>query len=251
MAAGIVVVGLVWLFGGGIGTYLMRPAPKPAVVLAKPEPSAPPPVVREAPKAEPPVLARAPVKRGPAPKVEAPPAPPVDASPTVATLHIDSDVPGAQVFIDRAFVGGTPVIAKDVKPGSHRLNVSAPGYDAFADTIDVVAGPRDLMIRLKDVKLDAKIDVVHKHAFGSCKGTLVATPQGLRYETTSKNDGFSAALADIESFDVDYLEKNLKVKLKNGKQYDFTDAEGNADRLYLFHGEVDKVRQRLKKGGGP
>ena len=238
----------------GAGAYVLLtlatdPAGPPANAGApKPVPVVAPPAVPQ-PVASQPDPAKAPVRRGPAPKAEtAPPAP--EAAPTTGTLHIDSDVPGAQVFIDRVFIGAAPVMAKDVMPGQHRLNVSAAGFDAYADTIDVVAGPRDITIRLKDVKLDAKIEVVHKHAFGSCKGTFFATVQGIRYETANTGDAFSAAFADIATFEVDYIEKNLKVKLRSGKQYNFTDAEGNADRLYLFHGEVNGVRERLKKGGG-
>lgn len=163
-------------------------------------------------------------------------------------LRIDSDVPGAQVFIDRVFIGATPVTAPNVKPGTHRLNVSAPGYEGVAETIDVVPGPRDVLIKLKDVRLDAKIEVVHGHRIGSCRGELIATPQGLRYETADKNDGFAATLQDLETFQVDYLEKRLRVKLQKGKAYVFTDPDGNADRLFVFHRDVEKARDRLKKG---
>jgi hypothetical protein len=169
----------------------------------------------------------------------------------VGTLHIDSDVPGAQVFIDREYIGATPVTAPNVKPGSHRLNVSAQGYEGVADTIEVAPGPRDIVVRLKDVRLDAAIDVVHKHRMGSCKGRLIATPRGLRYETANKDDAFSTALLDLGTFQVDYLEKNLRVSPRSGKRYDFTDPEGNADRLFVFHRDVEKARERLKKGDSP
>ena len=45
-------------------------------------------------------------------------------------MHFDSDVPGAQVFIDRQFIGIAPVTAEHVKPGSHRLNASVAGLPA-------------------------------------------------------------------------------------------------------------------------
>jgi hypothetical protein len=45
---------------------------------------------------------------------------------------------------------------------------------------------------------------------------------------------------------VDYLAKELRVKLKKGKRYEFTDPDANADRLFVFQRDVDKVRQRLK-----
>jgi len=169
----------------------------------------------------------------------------------VVTLHVDSDVPGAQVFVDRQFIGAAPVTTTDVKPGTHQINVSAPGYDQYAQSIDVTPGPRDLMIRFKDVKLDAKAEVIHKHGIGSCRGTLIATPQGLRYDTTNKGDAFVVPLANLEVFQVDYLDKNLKVKIKGGKQYNFTDPMGNADKLFVFQRDVDKARQRLLKGDQP
>ena len=50
---------------------------------------------------------------------------------------------------------------------------------------------------------------------------------------------------------MDYLQKNLRVKLRGGKQYNFTDPDGNADRLFVFHRDVDKARERLAKGDTP
>ena len=82
-------------------------------------------------------------------------------------------------------------------------------------------------------------------------GTLVATAQGLRYDTTNKSDAFSVPLPSLDVFQIDYLEKNLKVKPRKGKQYNFTDPEGNADRLFVFHRDVEKARDRLKKGDAP
>ena len=181
-----------------------------------------------------------------APAAEAPAV--VAAEPELGTLRIESDVPGAQVFIDRQFVGTVPVTAENVKPGTHQLNVSAQGFSGIARSIDVEPGPREVMIRFREVRLDAKAAVVHKHRLGSCTGQLVATPQGLKYETTDKDDAFSVSLADLEAFQVDYQEKNLRVKVRRGKQYNFTDPDGNADRLFVFHRDVDAARQRLAKG---
>jgi hypothetical protein len=170
---------------------------------------------------------------------------PAEAAPAAGTLHIDSDVPGAQVFIDRQYIGVTPLTAPSVSPGAHQLNMSAQGYDGISQRIDVEPGPRDLVFRFKEVRLDAAIDVVHKHRMGSCKGRLTATPQGIRYDTTDKNDAFSVPLAGVERFDVDYLAKTLHIKPANGRLYDFTDPEGNADRLFVFHRDVDAARKKL------
>jgi hypothetical protein len=256
----IVVAGFL-LASAFVAFFLTRSGPKPPEPAATVERPAPPAVKEERTPEAPPPAEPAPrrARREPAvpPPTAAPnaapaPAPdPGNAAPDMGVLRIDSDVPGAQVFIDRVFIGATPITVPNVKPGTHRLNVSAQGYDGVAETLDVVPGPRDILIRLKDVRLDAKIAVVHKHRIGSCRGQLIATPQGLRYETADKDDGFSAPLREIETFQVDYLEKTLKLKPLKGKRYDFTDPDGNADRLFVFHRDVEKARDRLKKGDPP
>ena len=75
-------------------------------------------------------------------------------------------------------VAAAPVTTTAVKPGTHQINVSAPGYDQHAQSIDIPPGRRDLMVRFQDVRLDAKVEVVHTHGISSCRGTLIATPQG-------------------------------------------------------------------------
>jgi hypothetical protein len=207
----------------------------PAPVVA-PTPSAP--VAPEAPPAPKPKPAKKPAAPAPA-------APPTPAAPTTGELHIDSDVAGAMVFLDRKFIGNTPATASDVPPGTHHLNLTAEGFDGYSDDIDVAAGPADVMVRFKEIRLNEKVNVVHKHAFGSCEGRLLADPQGIRYETTNKSDAFSMKYAEIETFEVDYVKKNLVIKKRGGKQYNFTTKAENADPLFVFHRNVDKVRQQV------
>jgi hypothetical protein len=255
----IVASGLAVAAAVGLGVYLAGPKPaveetvanrRPAVTPARPAP-APVPASPEAPAASP----RTPSTTAPEP-VEAEPAPEPEPVATEAvaeagTLRIDADVPGAQVFIDRQYIGTAPVTADNVRPGTHQLNVSAEGFDGVAQTIDVEPGPREITIRLREVRLDVALDVIHKHGIGSCRGRLVATAQGLRYETTNKDDSFTVPLSGLETFQVDYLEKNLRVKLQKGRQFNFTDPEGNSDRLFVFHRDVERARERLSKGFTP
>lgn len=203
-----------------------------------PQPASPTP---EKPAAAPRSASRAPA-REPAPKPEPAPA---ETPSELGTLRIETDVPGAQVFIDRQFIGTTPVTANNVKPGTHQLNLTAEGFDGIAQTIDVEPGPRDLTFRFREVRLDAALAVVHKHRIGSCEGQLVATADGIRYETANKEDGFTAPLADMETFQVDYQAKNLRIRIRKGRQFNFTDPDDNADRLFVFHRDVERARQRL------
>jgi hypothetical protein len=218
---------------------------KPAASAAAPAPRATTPRAA-APAAPSPSAPRAPRRAPePAPTAKAPEPKPEEAVSELGTLRIDADVPKAQVFIDRQFIGNTPVTAERVKPGTHQLNITAEGFDGIAQTIDVEPGPRDLSFRFREVRLDAALAVVHKHRVGSCQGRLVATADGIRYETADKGDGFSAPLSDLEAFQVDYQAKNLRIKLRKGKQFNFTDPDGNADRLFVFHRDVEKARGKL------
>lgn len=249
-----VVAGVAW-----VTTSCSSPEPAKSVdnrAAEAPKPVAPAPA---APKPEPakpePAKPAEPRRRAAAPKPEPTPVAPEPApaapDPDLVTLHVESDVPDAQVFVDRTFVGKTPLTTTDVKAGPHKINVSAPGFEGVARDVTLNAGANDITIKLREVRLNASLDVVHKHRMGSCKGRLVATPQGLRYETTDKDDAFRAGLMDLESFEIDYLDKNLKIKPKGGKQFNFTDPDGKADNLFVFHRDVEKARDRLKKGDTP
>jgi hypothetical protein len=203
----------------------------------------------EGPKG-PPVAPRA--RTSPSPRATpATPAPEARATPRAEprpeasrpTLRVDSDVPGANVFLDRKFLGTTPVETRDFSPGPHRLNVSADGYDMYAETIDLPSSSHEVIVRFKEARLDERIDVVHKHGVGSCRGRLVATTGGLRYETDKAGDSFEAPFASLEPLQLDYLGRNLRVKKRGGKTWNFT--ADSADALLAFQKAVEKARQRM------
>ena len=219
--------------------------PRPDASASR-EASGPPPPPPDAPRA--PARSR---RAAPAAPETAADKPAESTASTMATLRIISDVPGAQVFLNREFVGAAPATAGNLKPGSYQLNVSAAGYDNHVETIELAAGEREVHVRFREVRLNASLAVVHKHRFGSCKGTLTATAEGVRYDTSHTEDAFTAALVNLETFQVDYLNKNLRIQPRQGKRYDFTDPDGNADRLFVFHRDVERARDRLKKGDTP
>ena len=239
-AAAIVVI--------AVGILTMRGAPEP--VVDTPPPAAP----RIVPKKNEPVPTPArPVPeatRKPAAKdaPKAPPAPVAPAAPTLASLRLETDVPGASVFIDRQFVGNTPLSLDKLEPGSKRVQITAEGYESVQRTIDLDPGPNSITIRVKEVRLNARTSVVHKHGIGSCEGQLSATLDGIRYDTSNKGDAFALPYAQIETFAIDYLQKNLRVKQKGGKTWNFTDKNDNADVLFVFHRDVEAARKKLAEG---
>jgi hypothetical protein len=228
----------VWFLGG----QTTQPA---AVVTPAPPPAAGPAPAVEAPTTT--IEASRDATPRPKKKVEpaAPPPGPEPAAPTTGELRIDSDVPGAMIFLDRNFIGNAPATAKGVTPGAHRLNVTADGYESYSEPIEVAVGPADVLVKFKEIRLKESVDVVHKHAMGSCEGKLLADPQGVRYDTANTDDAFSMKFSEVETFEVDYLKKNLRIKKRGGKQYNFTTKADNADTLFVFHRNVDKVRQQM------
>jgi hypothetical protein len=162
----------------------------------------------------------------------------------LARLRVESDIAGATVFVDRRYVGTTPLTVEDFGPGNYELTVSAEGYDIHSEMVELAPGSRDLFVRFKEVTLRESAQVVHKHSFGSCEGRLVATPEGIRYETAHK-DSFVVPFASLERFEVDYEKKNLQVKVRGGRKYNFTEKSGNADALFIFHQKVEAARKRL------
>jgi hypothetical protein len=87
---------------------------------------------------------------------------------------------------------------------------------------------------------------------GSCEGTLVATLDGLAYESSNKGDAFNLGWDKVESMAVDYMDKNLKVKQKGGKNWNFTDKTAtNADALFVFQRDVEGARKKLAEGYAP
>ena len=227
-----------------LGVTMLTPAPEkpkaePPPRSEAPKP-APQPVVRETPPpAEPPPVRPRPKKEKP---VEAAPAPP----PAGPALVVDTDVAGASVFVDRKYLGATPLRTTEVTPGTHQLNVSATGEEGLAQTIDIAAtGDTSVSLKFREVRLNASVAVVHKHSMGSCDGTLTATPGAVTYVTSNKKDAFSFPLKDLEVFEIDYLKKELRVKQRGGKTWNFTDRAENADKLFVFHRDVTKAREKM------
>jgi len=171
------------------------------------------------------------------------PRPRAEPRPLAPTLRVDADVPGANVYVDREFLGMTPVETRAFPAGPHRLNVSAEGYDMYAETIDLAPGSQEVVVRFKEVRLDERVDVVHKHGVGSCRGRLFATTVGRRYAGDKAGDSFEASFASLEPLEVDYLKKNLRVKAKGGKTWNFT--SDSAAALLGFQKAVEKARARM------
>lgn len=235
------------LVAGYFGVTMMmpeKPAPKEMSPPARSAPStrsAPKPIEPEVTPEEPTTAPRPkPKKEKPVVAAAAPPAP------TGPVLVVESDVPGAEVFVDRKYLGTTPLRSTEVTAGSHQVNASATGEDGLVQNIEVgEAGETTIALKFREVRLNAQVAVVHKHGIGSCAGRVTAAPGGISYQTDNKKDAFAFPLRDLEVFEIDYLKKELKVKQRGGRTWNFTDKSENADKLFVFHRDVAKAREKL------
>lgn len=163
----------------------------------------------------------------------------------LGSITVESDVAGANVFLNRNFKGNTPVTIADLQPGEYNLTVSVEGHDVVSRKVAVGRRPVPVRVEFGDLvaTLDVRVAVVHKHRFGSCEGTLVATPEGFDYQTDHK-DAFRLSFGETERFEVDYLENNLRLKVQGGRTYNFESPTEDVDSLFVFHRDVTAFREQ-------
>jgi hypothetical protein len=240
IGAGVVAL----LVAGYFGVTMMMPekaVPKEAAPPVRREPAA-----RPVPKPIEPGVTTEESNAAPRPKSKKEKPVVAAPAPTGPVLVVESDVPGASVFVDRKYLGTTPLSSTDVTAGTHQLNASATGEDGLVQNIEVAeAGETTIALRFHEVRLNLQLAAIHKHNIGSCAGTLTATPAGISYQAENRKDDFAFPLREIEVFEIDYLRKELKVKQRGGKTWNFTDKSENADKLFVFHRDLAKAREKL------
>ena len=71
---------------------------------------------------------------------------PSDPVGTVGTVpgavQIDSRPSGAQVWMDGALIGTTPLLVSGVDSGSHAVRIELPGYRLWTTSVEVTRGER-------------------------------------------------------------------------------------------------------------
>jgi serine/threonine-protein kinase len=99
-------------------------------------------------------------------------------------------VPGAQVSIDGQAVGqvgsnGRLEISQ-TRVGDHTVEVVAKPYDSFKEKVTLTPGA----VSTLTPDLRASMPVTHKHAVGSCEGTLIVGQGRIQYQASTGNDSF-------------------------------------------------------------
>jgi hypothetical protein len=92
-------------------------------------------------------------------------------------------------------------------------------------------------------RIDATVPVVHKHRFGDCQGTLRAMPGTLTYSTADKDDAFRMPFAEIEEFELDADRKNLRIRRRGGRTWNFSPRGDSLTALAAFHKEAVRAKR--------
>lgn len=162
----------------------------------------------------------------------------------LGSIAVESEPAGAMVFLNRDFKGNTPVVIEDLRPDTYALMLSVEGFDVHNERVEVGRArvPVRVAFEASAATLDAAVEVVHKHRFGSCAGTLAATESGFDYRTEHR-DAFELPFARVERFELDYVENNLRLKVRGGRTYNFEAPNGEVDPLFVFHRDVQAFRE--------
>ena len=137
---------------------------------------------------------------------------------------------------------GTPAVpvAETPPPSNPAARPGAPASGGPPATATPGAPPAESAV---PARLDASVPVVHKHRFGSCEGTLRATPGALTYSTSNRDDGFRLGMGEIDEFDLDDQRRGLRVRKRGGRTWNFEPRGTTAASLVAFHREVERARR--------
>jgi hypothetical protein len=127
------------------------------------------------------------------------------------SIDVISEPPGAEVIVDGALKGRTPLRISDLEPGSYRFEVRKEGRSAYRQTAELEADADytmkvSLPIMVNSLRVLSQPDGVDVKLNGVAKGrtplTLSQLPDG-HYDVTGELDG--------------YEPQTLGVDLKNGE----------------------------------
>ncbi len=172
-------------------------APRAERTIAKPKPTAAPVAVK------PTIAVAARLEPTRPPVVAPPPPPPVSARPTVDVI---SDPPGADVLVDGAVKGRTPLRISDLEPGSYHFEVRKEGRTSYRQATELDANADytmkvSLPIMVNSLRVLSQPDGVDVKLNGVAKGrtplTLSQLPDG-HYDVTGELDGFEPQTLGVE-----------------------------------------------------
>jgi hypothetical protein len=139
-------------------------------------------------------------------------------------------VAGAQVVIDGRPVGQTDSNGRleisRAPAGEHTVEVVAnKPYNDYKQKVRLSPGSATTIA----ANLQASMPVEHKHAFGSCNGTLIVGQGRIHYQANGGNDSFDAPLTSVKKAGSADSGKGFYLEIAGGKRYVFHDPAATED----------------------
>jgi hypothetical protein len=199
-----------------------RPTEKPTQppraerTVERPKPTAPAVVAR-------PTIALA-VRVEPNPPPVALPPRPVAGKPSIDVI---SEPPGAEVLVDGALKGRTPLRISDLEPGSYRFEVRKEGRSSYRQTTELEADADytmkvSLPITVNSLRVLSQPDGIDVKLNGVAKGrtplTLSQLPDG-HYDVTGELDGFEpqTLAVDLKDGELQEVRFTFQPKAPDGR----------------------------------
>jgi len=70
----------------------------------------------------------------------------VTLKPIYGFLSVKSDPSGAEVYIDRNYVGTTPLENYKISPGEYEVKIKKEGYEEYSRTVSITPGEKTTLI---------------------------------------------------------------------------------------------------------
>ncbi len=176
--------------------------------------------------------------------------------PDRARVRLDTTPSGAAVLIDGQPAGRTP-LATDLKSGRHRLEVRAPGYQAWRTDLEVTAGkpvdltaiqlrPAPARLRLRSVPPGANVMVGER--FAGATPLVLSLEPGRRHTIRLSRAGFEKAERRVKLSRGE--EKTLTVRLTARKGVvELAVSPTDAD-LFVDGKAAGRVKPRIRLAAG-
>jgi hypothetical protein len=159
----------------------------------------------------------------------------------VAMVSVWQNYPVQETAAEAAAAAPAPAETPAKTPAE--APVQRPAASAAAPTPVSYRGAATTPATPPPARVDARLPVLHKHRFGDCQGTLRAVPGTLTYATSHKEDAFRVAFAEVEAFELDADKKNLRIRSRGGKTWNFTTRDETGAALTAFHKEAARLRR--------
>jgi len=179
-------------------------------------------------------------------------------------LLVTSDPAGASVFLDRTFVGVTPLTLTGIRPGPHQLRLERAKHLAHTRRVTVRRGRHTVEIKLQSVssgRLCVKSDPSGAEVYLD-NGSVATTPAWLdglapgSHELRIEKVGYSpirqtvqigagnetVVIAKLQLELLDHYREAIKKDPANISNY------GELGRIYILEGEFDKAVEVLLQG---